>query len=87
MPGRPLAAPHSCRCTTLPPCLPMPRRRFVEFLQATILEWPAPEGAYVLSEQQVCDGGRPGGLLLPWLPPLLAACAALPPTSLLPSRL
>lgn len=33
---------------------PIPaRRRFVEFLQSTILEWPAPEGTYVLSEQQV----------------------------------
>lgn len=27
--------------------------QFVEFAQATILEWPAPEDAYVLSEQQV----------------------------------
>lgn len=27
--------------------------RFAEFVQATVLTWPAPEGAYVLSEQQV----------------------------------
>lgn len=27
--------------------------RFAEFLQSTVLTWPAPEGTFVLSEQQV----------------------------------
>jgi hypothetical protein len=32
--------------------------RFAEFVQATVLTWPAPEGAYVLSEQQVRNSWR-----------------------------
>lgn len=31
--------------------------QFVEFTQSTVLEWPAPSTAYVLSEQQVGGGG------------------------------
>lgn len=34
--------------------------RFVEFVQATVLEWPPPDDTYVLSEQQV-RSGRPWG--------------------------
>lgn len=49
----------TCAELTLPdflPCMP----QFVEFAQATILEWPAPDTAYVLSEQQASRGSRCG---------------------------
>lgn len=37
--------------------LPLPNLvQFVEFTQSTVLEWPAPSTAYVLSEQQVGGG-------------------------------
>ena len=35
--------------------------QFVEFAQATILTWPPPDTAYVLSEQQVGGAGREAG--------------------------